>query len=64
MIESESAASITLIRAEGERETILRRDVDELASSGRSLMPEGLEKDIAPAEMADLITFLLRLQSL
>ena len=64
VIESESASSITLLRAEGERETILRRDVEGLASTGRSLMPEGLEQDIRPAEMADLIAFLLRLQTL
>jgi putative membrane-bound dehydrogenase-like protein len=64
MIESESAASLTLLRAGGEQETLLRLDIEELASTGRSLMPEGLEKEITPAEMADLIAFLLRLQAL
>ncbi|MEW4566434.1 PVC-type heme-binding CxxCH protein [Tautonia sp. JC769] len=64
MIESESAASLTLIRPGGEQETLLRLDIEELSSTGRSLMPEGLEKEITPAEMADLIAFLLRLQAL
>ncbi len=64
MIASESAASLTLLRAEGEQETLLRVDIEELSSTGRSLMPEGLEKEISPNEMADLIAFLLRLQTL
>ncbi|WP_169974152.1 PVC-type heme-binding CxxCH protein [Tautonia rosea] len=64
LIASESAASLTLLRAGGEQETVLRLDIEELSSTGRSLMPEGLEKEIAPPEMADLIAFLLRLQTL
>ena len=43
---------------EGKEETILRTDVDELKSSGLSLMPIGLEKSITVDQMADLLTFL------
>ena len=44
------------------RDTLLRVDVEALKSSGQSLMPEGLEKDIDPQAMADLIAYLLSLE--
>lgn len=59
MIAEESAASITLKRAGGIQETVLRRDVAQLSGSKISLMPEGLEAAITPEQMADLIAFLL-----
>jgi len=59
-IASETPASITLRQAEGKQQTILRRDIDEIASSGKSLMPEGLEKNITPQQMTDLIAYLLQ----
>jgi putative membrane-bound dehydrogenase-like protein len=58
MIAAETATSLTLRRAEGQTDTVLRQDVDEVVSSGISLMPEGLEKQITVAEMADLLSFL------
>ena len=36
----------------------LRQDIDEIQSSGVSLMPEGMEKNITVEEMADLLAFL------
>jgi putative membrane-bound dehydrogenase-like protein len=59
-IAAETPTSITLRRAGGASETILRADIDELASTGKSLMPEGLENQVTPQEMADLIRFLLQ----
>lgn len=50
------------MREKGETETILRTDIDDLASTGKSLMPEGLEKVITPAEMADLIAYVTSVQ--
>ena len=47
-----------LRRAEGQSDTVLRQDIDEIQSSGVSLMPDGLEKAITVAEMADLLLFL------
>jgi putative heme-binding domain-containing protein len=58
IIVTETGGSITLKRAENVVETVLRQDVDEVQSTGRSLMPEGLEKTISVAEMTDLLTFL------
>ena len=60
MIGSETPTSITLRQSGGKQETVLRSDIDEMAGSGKSLMPEGFEKKITPEEMADLIAFLLR----
>ena len=59
IIAEESAASLTLKRAEGVTETVLRRDIAQLSGSGLSLMPEGLEAGITIEQMADLIAFLL-----
>jgi CheY-like chemotaxis protein len=49
---------ITLIAADGKKHVIARGDLDELASTGKSVMPEGLEKDINVSEMSDLLAFL------
>ncbi len=60
IIVSETAGSISLKRADGAQETILRQNIQKLSSSGRSLMPEGLEAAISPQDMADLAAFLLQ----
>lgn len=57
MIAAESAGSITLRRAEGKQDTVLRSNIDSLTSSGKSIMPEGLEKDLGPQQLADVIAF-------
>jgi putative membrane-bound dehydrogenase-like protein len=58
IIAAETASSITLRRAENQTDTILRQDIEEVRSTGVSLMPEGLEKTITLDQMADLISFL------
>ena len=58
LIKSENANSITIARADGTSDTVLRIDIDELISSRLSFMPEGLEKQINKQEMADLLTYL------
>jgi putative heme-binding domain-containing protein len=57
IIATESANSITLRRAEAKQDVILRSNIDELISTGVSLMPEGLEKDLTRQDVADVITF-------
>ena len=59
LIAAESAASLTLKMADGMSETILRRDIAQLSSSGFSLMPDGLETAVSTSQMADLMAFLL-----
>jgi putative membrane-bound dehydrogenase-like protein len=58
IIAAESAAAITLKRAEGVIETVPRSQVEAIASTGSSLMPEGLEKGLDPRDFADLIALL------
>jgi putative membrane-bound dehydrogenase-like protein len=60
LIASETAASLTLRRAEGAEDTILRSQVDELRSTGKSLMPEDFATRLTPSEAADLIAYLLK----
>lgn len=56
---SENAGSLTLRRAEAKETTLLRSDIEVLRDTGRSLMPEGLEKNIDPQGMSDLIQWIL-----
>lgn len=58
LVKAETASSITIRLPEGKEETVLRTDVEELKSSGLSLMPVGLEKNVSVEQMADLIVFL------
>lgn len=55
---AETSSSITLRRAESQTDVVLRQDVEEIQSTGVSLMPEGLERSISVAELADLVAFL------
>ena len=47
-------------RAESASDTILRIDIEELKSTGLSIMPEGLEKSIDVQAMADIIAYLMQ----
>ena len=62
IVTAENANSITLLQAEGKKETVLRSEIDELMSLNKSLMPEGMEKEITPQQMADLLSFLQSLR--
>ena len=58
MIAAETANSLTLRKADNTTESVLRINIDELKSTGLSFMPEGLEKQLDPAAMADLLAYL------
>lgn len=58
MITAETATSVTLKRADNASDTVLRIDIDQLKSTGLSLMPEGLEKQVDEQTMADLLEYL------
>ncbi len=58
ILSSESAASVTIRSQEGKEQTLLRSDLEDLKSTGKSLMPEGLEKDLTHQDLADVIRFL------
>ena len=63
LVASETAASLTLRRAEGADDTLLRSQVDKLTSTGKSLMPEDFAFRLTPTEAADLVAFLLKSRS-
>ncbi len=58
LLATETGSSITLLSNEGKRETILRTEIEELRASGKSLMPDGMEKDLSSQDIADLIALL------
>ncbi|WP_298863443.1 PVC-type heme-binding CxxCH protein [uncultured Gimesia sp.] len=58
LLATESGESITLIQNDGKPVTLLRNELEELQSTGKSLMPEGLEKDMPPQDFADIIAYL------
>jgi putative membrane-bound dehydrogenase-like protein len=57
ILASETGTSITLKGQEGKEIVLLRSDLDDLQSSGKSLMPEGLEKDLSKQDLADVMAY-------
>ena len=57
LILSESEAYVVLGTADGKQHRISRQQIGELRTNGRSLMPEGLEKELSPQQLADVIAF-------
>ena len=55
---AESSESITLRQPEGREQIIPRSNIDELKTSSKSLMPEGIERDVTVEQMADVLAFL------
>jgi putative heme-binding domain-containing protein len=58
IVVSESSTAVTLLAPEGKSITLPRDQIEQLRSSGLSLMPEGLEREIPPQSMADVIAFI------
>ncbi|MBI1785325.1 c-type cytochrome, partial [Candidatus Sumerlaeota bacterium] len=58
LLRAQSASSVTVREGGGKDTLIPRSEIREMYASGLSLMPEELEKDMAPQTMADLISFL------
>jgi putative membrane-bound dehydrogenase-like protein len=57
IIASETAAALTLKRAEGVTDVVPRSQIEAVTSTGLSLMPDGLEKGLTAQDFADLIAF-------
>ncbi len=58
LLASETGNSVTLVSQDGKKHTILRTDLEALSSTDKSLMPEGLEKELKPQDVADVIAHL------
>ena len=63
LIAGETANAITLLRQDGRQDVLLRSEIEAVAATGRSLMPEGIEKEINPRELADLVAYITALRS-
>ena len=58
LIAEESAESIVMLGQDSKRNVVPRSEIAELKATGVSMMPEGLEAQINPQAMADLIAFI------
>ena len=58
LLAAETKTTVELLDAEGKRHVVLREDIDEMKASKKSLMPEGFEKQVTPAQLNDLLAFL------
>lgn len=58
ILAAETPGAVTLLQAGGRRVEIPRGRLKSLRSTGRSLMPEGLEAGVTPQELRDLIALL------
>ena len=62
LIVNETTTHVTLRMANGIEKTLPRTTVRGMKSSGQSLMPEGLEQNLTPQGLADLLEFISALK--
>ncbi|MGC3970882.1 MAG: c-type cytochrome [Pirellulales bacterium] len=58
LLAAESKTAIELIDSEAKRHVVQRENIDELMATTKSLMPEGFEKQVSPADLTNLLEFL------
>ena len=58
MLGAETGNSIALVMQENRKQVILRNQIEDIRSTGLSMMPDGLEKDTTTQDIADLISYL------
>ncbi len=58
VIREESANQIVLAESGGKQTTVARGEIEQLKGNGYSLMPQGLQQQITPEAMAELIAWL------
>src|SRR5262249_47214286 len=59
LVVEDNARRVVLKVQGGKLETVPRNEIDEISVSPVSLMPEGIEKQLKPKEIADLFAFLV-----
>jgi putative membrane-bound dehydrogenase-like protein len=57
MLKGETGGSLTLIGSDGKEITVTRGDIEEFVGTNRSLMPDGLEKDLSARDLGNVIAF-------
>ena len=55
LVVNETSTSVTLLQAYGKEDVIPRVNIAKMHSQGQSVMPEGLEQNLTPQDMADLL---------
>jgi putative heme-binding domain-containing protein len=58
ILSRETTADLTLQGPQGKQTVILRKNIELLRTSGKSLMPVGVEKDLSHQNLADIIHYL------
>jgi putative heme-binding domain-containing protein len=58
LLASETKTTIELFDTQGKKIVVQRDDIDQLAASPKSLMPDGFEKQLKQDELIDLLEFL------
>ena len=58
LLAAEAGDTVVLLQADERKVQIQRRDLTQLRSTGKSLMPEGLETGLTPQQLRDLVAFL------
>jgi len=58
VLAEETSTNLVLAGATGERNIVLRENIDQLSSTGKSTMPDGFEKQLSAQDVADLIAWL------
>lgn len=64
MLAAETATSVTIIDQQAQKHVLLRNNLDLLAMSAVSMMPEGLERELSPADLNHLIAYLTRINGI
>jgi putative membrane-bound dehydrogenase-like protein len=58
VIGEQTSTTITLVHEEGKKDVIARSDIKQMYVSNLSPMPDDVDKEVSPAQMADLIAYL------
>ena len=58
LLRGENADELILATGVNQETRVARRDIDELRPSTVSVMPAGLDQQLTPQELADLVAFL------
>lgn len=62
IIVSDVGSTLTLRQAEGKEVSLARSEIEEFQSNGISLMPVGLERQLTPQDLADVIAWIRNLR--
>lgn len=58
LVVNETSTSVTVRQAYGKETIVPRANIAKMRSQGQSVMPEGLEQNLTPQDMADLLDFI------